>query len=82
MFDNHVCKFTLGPSIYIRLFNDSEQISYKLENERRDKLYGIPAPNAKVDTHELADKVLFYLFYLGFVLLMTDDSCFLFPLGS
>lgn len=31
-------------------------ISYKLENERRDKLYGIPSPNAKVDTHELADK--------------------------
>lgn len=31
-------------------------ISYRRENERRNRLYGIPEPNAKVDTHKLADK--------------------------
>ncbi|RDB29892.1 hypothetical protein Hypma_014036 [Hypsizygus marmoreus] len=30
-------------------------ISYRMENARRDKLYGTPATNARVDTHELAD---------------------------
>ncbi|KZP33760.1 MFS general substrate transporter [Athelia psychrophila] len=30
--------------------------SYRLENRRRDKLYGKPDPNGKVNTHELADK--------------------------
>ncbi|KAF8814977.1 MFS general substrate transporter [Phlegmacium glaucopus] len=39
-------------------------ISYRLENARRNKLYGIPEPNAKVDTHELADKVPFLSFDL------------------
>ena len=38
-------------------------MSYRRENARRDRLYGIPEPNAKVDTHEFADKVpkIFYL---------------------
>ncbi|KAF9010080.1 major facilitator superfamily domain-containing protein [Cyathus striatus] len=31
-------------------------ISYRMDNAKRDKLYGIPKPNAKVDTRELADK--------------------------
>ncbi|GLB42135.1 putative major facilitator superfamily protein [Lyophyllum shimeji] len=31
-------------------------VSYRMENARRDKLYGRPDPNARVDTHELADK--------------------------
>ncbi|KAF5379117.1 hypothetical protein D9615_005871 [Tricholomella constricta] len=31
-------------------------ISYRMENARRDKLYGKPATNARVDTYELADK--------------------------
>jgi len=31
-------------------------ISYHLDNQKRDKLYGKPMPNAKVDTHKLADK--------------------------
>ncbi|CCL99611.1 uncharacterized protein FIBRA_01629 [Fibroporia radiculosa] len=30
-------------------------ISYRLENQRRDRLYGKPEPNATVDTSELAD---------------------------
>ena len=33
------------------------QISYRLENKRRDKLYGKPDPDATVDTSELADAV-------------------------
>ena len=32
-------------------------MSYRLENKRRDRLYGKPEPNATVDTTELADKV-------------------------
>ena len=32
-------------------------VSYRLENRRRDKLYGKPVPDATVDTLELADKV-------------------------
>ena len=36
------------------------QVSYRQDNERRNKLYGIPEPNAKVDTYELADKVLYH----------------------
>ncbi len=32
-------------------------VSYRLENKRRDKLYGIPVPNESVDTTELADRV-------------------------
>jgi len=31
-------------------------ISYRQDNVRRNMLYGIPEPNAKVDTYELADK--------------------------
>ncbi|KAI0760248.1 MFS general substrate transporter [Fomes fomentarius] len=31
-------------------------VSYRLENKRRDKLYGKPVPNETVDTAELADK--------------------------
>ncbi|PIL23422.1 MFS general substrate transporter [Ganoderma sinense ZZ0214-1] len=31
-------------------------VSYRLENRRRDKLYGKPVPDATVDTLELADK--------------------------
>jgi sugar phosphate permease len=31
-------------------------ISYRRENARRDKLYGKPVDNARVDTHELADQ--------------------------
>jgi len=31
-------------------------ISYRMENARRDRLYGKPEPGAKVDTRELADK--------------------------
>jgi len=31
-------------------------VSYRLENTRRNELYGIPEPNTKVDTRELADK--------------------------
>lgn len=34
-----------------------EQISYRRDNIRRDKLYGKSTPDAKVDTYELADKV-------------------------
>jgi len=32
-------------------------ISYRLENARRDRLYGVPKQGVKVDTRELADKV-------------------------
>ncbi|RXW16480.1 hypothetical protein EST38_g9367 [Candolleomyces aberdarensis] len=32
------------------------EISYRMENARRDKLYGKVIPNAPVDTRELADK--------------------------
>ena len=32
-------------------------VSYKLENRRRDQLYGKPDPDAPVDTTVLADKV-------------------------
>ena len=32
-------------------------ISYRIENRRRDRLYGVPDPSAPVDTTELADKV-------------------------
>ena len=32
-------------------------ISYRIENRRRDRLYGVPDPLAPVDTTELADKV-------------------------
>ncbi|KAG6846191.1 hypothetical protein H0H93_015505 [Arthromyces matolae] len=31
-------------------------LSYRMENARRDRLYGKPEKNARVDTHELADK--------------------------
>jgi sugar phosphate permease len=31
-------------------------ISYRLENARRNKIYGVPKPLSKVDTSELADK--------------------------
>jgi len=34
-----------------------KQISYRRDNARRDRLYGKSTPNAKVDTHKLADKV-------------------------
>ena len=34
------------------------QISYRQDNLRRNKLYGITESNAKVYIHELADKVL------------------------
>ena len=34
-----------------------QQISYRLDNRERNKLYGKPDPGAKVDTQELADKV-------------------------
>ena len=32
-------------------------VSYRLENKRRDRVYGKPDPNATVDTAEMADKV-------------------------
>jgi len=31
-------------------------ISYRLENKRRDRLYGKPVADERVDTSELADK--------------------------
>lgn len=31
-------------------------ISYRLDNARRNETYGVPKPNARVDTSELADK--------------------------
>ncbi|KIM91552.1 hypothetical protein PILCRDRAFT_711 [Piloderma croceum F 1598] len=31
-------------------------LSYRFDNRKRDKLYGKPAPDARVDTYELADK--------------------------
>ncbi|TFK49127.1 MFS general substrate transporter [Heliocybe sulcata] len=31
-------------------------ISYKMENRRRDRVYGKPTPDTKIDTTELADK--------------------------
>ena len=33
------------------------QISYRIENRRRDRLYGKPVADATVDTGDLADKV-------------------------
>lgn len=33
------------------------QVSYRIENRRRNKLYGKPDPDATVDTSELADAV-------------------------
>ena len=33
------------------------QMSYRLENKRRDRLYGKPDVDVVVDTTELADKV-------------------------
>jgi hypothetical protein len=33
-----------------------EQVSYRLDNRKRDRLHGKPAPDAKVDTHAFADK--------------------------
>jgi hypothetical protein len=36
------------------------QISYRRENAQKNQEYGEPAPGAKVDTHELADKVCYY----------------------
>ena len=54
-------------------------MSYRRENARRDRLYGVPEPNAKVDTHELADKVpeIIIVWVVG---LMTEDDSFLFRL--
>jgi len=65
---SHLFPTTQGPR-YIRGFGVScalmflgavlsivLSISYRMDNSRRNKLYGIPEPNAKVDTHELADK--------------------------
>jgi hypothetical protein len=34
-------------------------MSYKWDNARRDREYGVPEADAKVDTKELADKVGF-----------------------
>lgn len=39
------------------LLNAAGQVSYRIENRRRDKLYGKPDPDATVDTSELADAV-------------------------
>jgi hypothetical protein len=36
---------------------DTSQISYRLENKRRDRLYGKPIADARVDMTDLADKV-------------------------
>jgi hypothetical protein len=36
---------------------DLSQISYRIENRRRDRLYGKPVADARVDTSDLADKV-------------------------
>ena len=35
------------------------KVSYRLENRKRDQLYGKPQRNMRVNTHELADKVCF-----------------------
>lgn len=35
----------------------ANQISYRNDNKKRDRLYGRPDLNAKVDVSELADKV-------------------------
>lgn len=38
------------------MLND-DQVSYRYENRQRNRLYGLPYPNAIVDTSVLADKV-------------------------
>lgn len=39
-----------------------DQISYRMDNARRNKIHGVPTSNEKVDTSEFADKVrLFFL---------------------
>lgn len=46
--------------LFVHSSNENgQQLSYRQDNLRRNELYGIPEPDAKVDTHELADKVLF-----------------------
>jgi hypothetical protein len=37
--------------------HDLSQISYRIENRRRDRLYGKPVADARVDMSDLADKV-------------------------
>ena len=46
-------------------------VSYRIENRRRDRKYGKPVPNARVDTTELADKVC----SLRILLRVTPLSC-------
>ena len=36
------------------------KVSYRLDNKKRDRLYGKPQRNTTVNTHELADKVCFF----------------------
>lgn len=36
-----------------------KQISYRMDNAQRNRLYGKATPESKVDTHELADKVCY-----------------------
>ncbi|KAJ7689412.1 MFS general substrate transporter [Mycena rosella] len=65
---SHIFPLTEGPR-YIKGFGIScalaflaaalslvLSISYRMENARRDKLYGKPKPDSRVDTSELADK--------------------------
>ncbi|KAJ7088578.1 MFS general substrate transporter [Mycena epipterygia] len=69
---SHIFPLTEGPR-YIKGFGIScalaflaavlsivLSISYRMENARRDKLYGKPILNGRVDTSELADKVCFW----------------------
>jgi hypothetical protein len=56
----HLCYYSLGNSVRVSagmIQLNIEQISYRRDNIRRDKLYGKSTPDAKVDTYELADKV-------------------------
>lgn len=46
--------------IFVTISHDSPtlgQLSYRWENARRNELYGKPDEDARVDTHELADRV-------------------------
>lgn len=60
------CTFSASnlPLIVFSLVNGltiGGQISYRFENQHRDRVHGKPVYDAKVDTSELADKVRLFL---------------------
>lgn len=50
-------------------------MSFRIENRRRDAMYGRPVENAKVDTSELADKVCCCFYIDRCVWDMGADFC-------